>query len=330
DGHTHISPNAADAHYMKHIYENKKKNSQLVGINGVSLSDFLHQNPYIVSYETESYGIKMVKNYSSSLEGLMYLGIDISGPITYNYMSEEGETYDVVVKAEDFLPMEEYLNYEEEITGDDLHTESENPDFVYYEIDEKKSLAILTLTSCEYNEHYRDVVQAMFKEVADKNIKNVAVDLGNNPGGSSMVADEFIHYLDVDQYRSWACEQRVGCFMINHKACDIKNTKKGQGFAGNVYVMTSISSFSAAMDFAMLIQDNGLGQVVGEPCGNMPASYGEIAYFSLPESGLYMQVSSKNWHRVDESKEDLPILPDYPCDYFNAMDTLYDILDGKE
>ena len=137
-----------------------------------------------------------------------------------------------------------------------------------------------------------------------------------------MVADEFIHYLNVDKYDSWASEIRLGPLYIKSDADTYTNNKKGYGFDGNVYVMTSVFSFSSAMDFAMLIQDNGLGKIVGEPCGNLPAAYGEVASFKLPESGLYMQISSKKWHRVDQTKEDQPIIPDIECDPDEALDVI--------
>jgi len=90
-------------------------------------------------------------------------------------------------------------------------------------------------------------------------------------------------------------------------------------------VITSIWSYSASMDFAMLIQDNGIGKVVGEASGNMPNSYGQITRFVLPNSGLIMQVSTKDWHRVDETKEDLPVLPDIECNPYEAVDVIKEI-----
>ena len=313
DGHTHVDAMFSDKHYMKHLYEHIKNGDTLVGINGITYVEYLKQHPETVSFEMEEYGVLLVKGLSKHLEGLTYLGVDTSGEITYNYISEDGKPLEETVSSEDFLLNEDYLCYEEEITGDDLHATSEEKDFVRYEIDENKSLATLTIDSSDYNSHYREVVKAMFDEVDKKNIQNVAVDLRNNGGGSSLIADEFIHYLEVEEYKSWPSEIRYGCFMPHFDGSVTKNHKKGSGFTGNVYVYTSYASYSAAMDFAMLIQDNGLGKIIGEPCGNLPSSYGDVACFELPESGLYMQISRKCWHRVDESKEDLPIIPDYSC-----------------
>ena len=114
--------------------------------------------------------------------------------------------------------------------------------------------------------------------------------------------------------------------MIPFKQEMIKNKHKSDIFDGNVYILTSVASYSAAMDFAMLIKDNGLGTIIGEPCGNLPASYGEVVCYRLPHSGLYMQLSEKSWHRVDTSKEDEPIMPDISCPADEAMDVLKEAL----
>ena len=325
DGHTMVEEDYDEYHIMKHIYEHNKAGDTLVGINGILFEDFLAQNPTIDSYETVSYGVRMIKNRIVNLEGLKYLGVDTSGEITYNYVSEDGKEILEVVSAEDFLVMEEYLTYEEEVTGDDLHGD-EDRGFVYYDIDEEHSLAILTLNSCRYNKTYKDTVKKLFDEVHEKGIQNVCVDLRYNGGGSSMVANEFIKYLDVDTYRDWGEELRLGCFLIKSDGHVVKNHKKSQVFSGNVYLLTGVRSYSSAMDFAMLIKDNGLGKLIGQPCGNLPASYGQVVHFSLPKTGFYMQISMKKWYRVDKTKNGEPLYPDITCPEEKALEVLLDNL----
>lgn len=326
DGHSEVEEWYETPHYMKHIYEHKKAGDTAIGINGIMYPDMLKQYSDRVSCDTTDYGIRMLKNRTGTIEGLRYLGIDTTGEIIYNYQTENGEYVDEVVTAEDFIIYDEYIAYEESVTGDDLDgsdsNEESEKDFVSYEIDEELSLAIFTLDDCTYNQHFRDVVAEMFEEVHSKNIQNIAVDLRNNPGGSSRVGDEFINYLDVDTVKNWASELRCGPFYFNIDSKVKQNQKKGYSFDGNVYIITSVFTYSSAMDFAMMIQDNGLGKIVGEPSGNLPASYGEVASFKLPESGLYMQLSSCKWHRVDETKEGLQIIPDIPCDPDDAIDVI--------
>ena len=87
DGHTIAKENYTDPHYMKYTYEHEKNGETLNGINGVSFAEFLKSNPGLVSYELESYGIQNLRNRAETLEGLNYLGINITEDITYNYMT---------------------------------------------------------------------------------------------------------------------------------------------------------------------------------------------------------------------------------------------------
>ena len=71
-----------------------------------------------------------------------------------------------------------------------------------YIMDARNNLAVFTLTSCVYDEEYCSTVAAFFQRVDSLGIENVIVDLRGNTGGNSLVANEFLRYLDVDQYRA--------------------------------------------------------------------------------------------------------------------------------
>ena len=195
----------------------------------------------------------------------------------------------------------------------------------------------LKLKLCNNNQHYKDTVKDFFDTVYAKKLTTVAVDLRDNPGGDSSTVHEFIHYLDVKDYRS--CTVKVknrfvlfrklfDCFFIGHQ---VENTvipaKADHPFSGNVYVLTSTKTFSSAMEFSQYIQDNGIGKVIGEIPGNMPLSYGDISVFKLPNSGIYLHVPYILYHRIDMSKEDIPLIPDIECDADDALDKLKSILE---
>ena len=103
-----------------------------------------------------------------------------------------------------------------------------------------------------------------------------------------------------------------------------------QVFDGQLYVLTNIKTYSAAMDFAMLIADNDLGIIVGEPSGNLPDSYGDILSFQMPNSKLMLCVSHKRWYRIDRSKSGQPIRPDYEVESSEALEKVYELIDGLE
>ena len=214
---------------------------------------------------------------------------------------------------EDFLPYDVYMagNQTEE-------------SFVSYHIDEKNSIAILTLNSCGYNAEYKNCLKEMFAEIREKNIQNVAVDLRENGGGNAQVAYEFIRYLNVDSYNQGENDFRLGCFNFHSNRTCMENKKYDELlFDGDVYILTSGKTFSSAMLFAQYISDNKLGTLIGEAPANAPNGYGNITEFKLPNSKILMQISTMKFKRADSSNADELVEPDIACDSADAMDVLY-------
>ncbi|HBH94555.1 MAG TPA: hypothetical protein DDX91_02305 [Ruminococcaceae bacterium] len=322
DAHTSLFLNYTDPRYMKYIGTHKKAGDILIGINGNSLESLLDTDSPChnkVSYEVKSWGIIQLKNYMNTLEGLNYLGIPTDKGITYNYQSKNGEKTDVYVTESDFLTYDEYVKFNGiSDTQDDTQEES----FVSYSIDRDKSTAVLTLTECNYNKEYIDTLNAMFKEIKAQGIKNIAVDLRDNGGGNSLVANEFFRYLDIDSFKEGSLNWRLGCFMIESPKIVTENKRYEELlFKGKLYLLTSNNSFSSAMLFAQFVKDNGLGTIIGEAPGNDPNGCGDISVFRLPNSGATIQISTKEFKRID-GKVGL-IEPDIPCEKDNALDCFF-------
>jgi C-terminal processing protease CtpA/Prc len=168
----------------------------------------------------------------------------------------------------------------------------------------------------------------MFTEIKRNHIQNVVVDLRGNGGGNSLVADEFIRYLDIDTYKETACNWRLGLFKFKNGSNTQTNDKNVDlQFTGKVYLLTSSSTFSSGMMFAEFIKDNELGTIIGEAPGNTPTGYGDIAIFQLPNSKLCFQVSTKEFFRADISSTEKLVEPDIPCDSDDAMDMLYTMIE---
>lgn len=199
--------------------------------------------------------------------------------------------------------------------------------FIYYEIDKDRSMGILTLTACKENAEYHKILAQFFEEVQSNNIQNVVLDLRENNGGWIPVSKDFMEYIDVDSYRY--CNNlltRMGPFWYREKE-QIRNQKVDNAFDGKIFVLTSAKTFSAAMDFAMVIKDNGLGTIVGETCGNMPDSYTANQKYQLPNSKLKLVVSILKQNRFDESKSGEPLVPDYEVDPLNALQKVYELVE---
>jgi hypothetical protein len=212
-------------------------------------------------------------------------------------------------------------------------TESETTpsDFVSYTIDSDKNVAIFTLNKCRYNKHYKKVLKDFFTEIKEKKITNIAVDLRNNGGGSSLVANEFVKYLNVDKIDGYTSYFRLRIIHGKGPFHTLSGNKKINFiYNGSIYVLTSAQTFSSALNFSVLLQDNKLAKVIGEPCGNKPSQYGETVTFLMPNSKLYFNCSIGYFARPDKTVTDEPYqTPDYLTEPELADEKLYELV-GKE
>lgn len=318
DAHTHTAERSyPNERLLKDFPKKRYEGYSFISVNGITDDEAIEiARPY-TSYESED-GISINWGFLST-----YGFYQISAPYTFVWADKNGNTITEVYTEEDFVSPSEYNEIYSEYFP---QTEEEPLDFVYYEIDEERSLAVLTLTSCIYNQTYIDCVREMFTEVKEKGVQNVAVDVRSNSGGNSRVADEFIKYLPIDNYYSSSSDFRLGFFTL-HFPGDAKNEQQTDLlFNGNVYVLTNMNSFSSATDFAMLIQDNGLGKVIGETSKNAVNGYTDIATFYLPNTGIPMSISLKKCYRANPDIKDDFIIPDYQCDSSEIFETLYSLL----
>lgn len=319
DAHTCAKALDNNEHYLKYYYQRNIENATLVSVNGVKLEELLQSKRSFYSFEVEGWGLVSLQNDLMTKDGLQYLGIPTKDGVAYTYFYKDGRYRTFNYTDSDFVTNTEYYAFNN-ITKD-------NKPFVYYEIDNDRSLAVLTLTKCNYNDVYKKCVREMFTEVKKQGIKNVAVDLRYNGGGSSRVADEFIRYLDVDNYRQPVYTRRLGFFDLTPSNGNFKNEKyKDTIFKGNVYILTSESSFSSAMDFAQYIKDNKLGTIIGEAPVNKAAGFGECAEMKLPHSQIFMQISTTRFYRTDPDCKGELVVPDIVCKSNDALYVLHDNL----
>lgn len=321
DGHTYAADNCPGRRYLKDIYSHDQAEDKLIAVNGKTIGDLFKEKSDLYSFEAESYGMLQMRDDLDTLEGLDFLGISAE-EVVYTYETKEGEQKEYTYYEQDFLTYSAYQQYNKI-----ENTSQEDNSFVRYEIRKEQSLAILTLDSCKFNDEYVNCLKEMFTEVKAEGIENVCVDLRENGGGNSLVANEFIRYLDVDSYKDIGMVWRLGFFEYEADGGETQNVRYDDLlFKGNVYILTSQYTFSAAMDFTQYITDNNLGTVIGEPCGNSPNSYGEITVFKCPYSEIAFQVSTKNWSRIDRENTDLLLEPDIECEADKALDKLFEII----
>ena len=316
DGHTTVRANTATPLYLE---DNTQINAYglPVKINGEPTDDVYEGFKSHFSYELEGF---VKNNFENAIVYEYYLkwaGVDTSEGVTYTFETEEGpKDYHY-----SFVPYDEVKGIEAD--------EPEVDDWVYYRVDRENKIGIFTLKDCEYDNKYIETVRNFFVEVDATGTKDVILDLRGNGGGNSLVANEFISYLGVDEIMGLRYHVRYGNILIKLDDGMWKIKRKEPAFGGNVYVLTNTKTFSSAMDFAMLVHDNGFGGRVGEPAGNSPNSYGDVLRFLTPNSKLQLGVSFKRWFRIDKTRSGDLLEPDYPCASKDALDKAYELILGE-
>ena len=313
DGHTYPYWNGEELRYI-HDFAQVRTLGKPITIDGIPAEEILEAYKQVTAYEVEFYVEEQFWSQVIISEyALRLCGLDTTDGVTMSFEEDgKGTEYHY-----DFVSIAEVQGYE--------YSEEEEP-WVSYEIDKENSVGIFTLTSCVNDKEYRKVLDDFFAELFAEDSENVVVDLRYNGGGNSGVANEFITYLNVEEYASWDSGVRFGRYLHKNENIVCHNEKKPQVFDGQLYVLTNSKTYSAAMDFAMLIADNDLGVIVGEPSGNLPDSYGDILSFQMPNSKLMLGVSYKRWYRIDQSKSGQPILPDYEVSSSEALEKVYELI----
>ncbi|MCR5251575.1 MAG: S41 family peptidase [Lachnospiraceae bacterium] len=314
DGHT--SFDSWDPMLLSDGPEMKAKGYGIYSVNGLTEERMKELAEPYYSYETP-------RHVSVNMENLFYLDLcGVEAPYEVVWKNGDGDGESRTYSREDFITAEEYYALQDKYLPSDNNT-----DYVYYEIDEEKSLAVLTLKHCWISAHYRDVLREMFAEMKEKNIGNLAIDLRGNPGGDTYVVNELFRYLPIDSYYQGDDFRKIRWnYLTFHQNGETKNRRNTElAFEGQVYVLTDEDTLSSAMLFTEMIADNGLGKVIGVspavPCSHC----GEITQFCFDDIGMWLSVSTVYYTRIDPSKGDY-IEPDYPCAGEEALETLYDIV----
>ena len=313
DAHTYF--NTWNSMYLPDGPEMKSKGYSIYSVNGITEDGMKELIEPYASYETP-------RHIFVDMEDLFYLDLcGVEAPFKVVWKSEDGDEESRTYNREDFITCDEYYDLE------DKYLPSDNNDYVYYEIDEEKSLAILTLKRCRISEHYREVLREMFTEIKEKNIENLAIDLRGNGGGDTYVINELFKYLPVDTYYQGDNFRKIRWNFLTFDQSGVTKNKRNTEleFDGNLYVLTDEASFSAAMTFAEMIVDNGLGKVIGESPSEACNCCTEITQFYFDDIGMWFSVSTVYHTRIDPSNGDY-IEPDYPCSGEEAIDTLYDVV----
>ncbi len=309
DPETLVMPSFAQNYLVDYI---NKLNSGYtpVSVNKVKITQMLQDNSQYFSFDSETKGLSLITALFQSREGYTFLNIDTEN-LSVEYISPNGTTILQTYSDKDFYPYEEAVNMIE-VQPAEPYTSI---------IEDEKNYGLITINTCEYDSDYKKFVYEFFGEVTSKGIENVIIDLSNASTGSSQVADEIIMYLPQDTINTPGGKLRMGPYLMKWDGETQRiNHYDDMLFDGQVYLVISEKTSSSGTIAAEMFIDNGLAISIGTPCGSIPQCCGDVAVFQTPNAALSFQVSTKCFDRIDQSKSELPLEPDFICDSEETLD----------
>jgi hypothetical protein len=82
-------------------------------------------------------------------------------------------------------------------------------------------------------------------------------------------------------------------------------------FSGNIYVLTSTKTYSAAASFAATIQCNGIGLIIGQETGQQTDFYAGWVGVTLPETKLGVAISTSRYVLPCSNNDSRGVIPDF-------------------
>ena len=277
---------------------------QIISVNGISIDELFKECMSYVggisSFKT-SYVEKVFPLY-------LFFNEKIKAPYTIQLVNNEP------ILLEKSLSVQELQNF--------LKEETTLENYTFEIID--TNIAYLSYNSCEDYDAFELFLSETFRNIKEKNITRLIVDIRNNGGGNSSLNDLLLNYLTNKSYRQssgryWKVSRQVkeqikndslwfgfldSTFLNQYlKAKDgsiieelnfnlTKPKKVSNYFNGTSCFLIGPNTFSSANFLADAVKTYGISTLIGTSTGEYTNDYGELVEFQLPLSGSYFFVSS--------------------------------------
>ncbi|WP_250254084.1 S41 family peptidase [Chryseobacterium sp. Marseille-Q3244] len=220
----------------------------------------------------------------------------------------------------------------------------------YYEVTKEKNYAVFTFRQFADIEKFRPFLAQMFLELKAEGIQNLIIDIRDNGGGNSELGDELLKYLvskpfsqyektlvkysdirkeylrkssgiDSTELKNYLQGISGTVGVIDHSKNIIEPKDKNERFTGNVYLLASGQTFSSAADFANAFKFYKAGKIIGSETGGFIISPGEVVNRQLPNSKLFLNVSSTIDFNIGATEHDRHgVMPDIQMEAGKALD----------
>ncbi|MDR2039510.1 MAG: hypothetical protein LBQ60_16425 [Bacteroidales bacterium] len=303
--------------------ENGTNKGRILSINQVQSSDIYNKIININEIKATS-----ELRRSPQFSRLLFIQTDIRPP--YSVVTENGTTVLEGVSMKDVKKMPSGFDRQSHLT---------------FRIYPEKSIAIIDYNSCSFgrDEAMKNQMNTWFdrrfKEIADKKIKTLFIDISRNGGGNSANNDYIFERIKHDdtirltyvvqkQYDPYAEDGKKELGYMRSDTFTNITLPNRTGFDGDIYLIQGYGSYSAAIGVAEWMKESGNAKSIGEQTGQATAVYIDMTGFKLPKSQIYFGCAFKYWKALPDGREDQGVLPDVPVklDYSKSKYELNDLL----
>lgn len=157
-------------------------------------------------------------------------------------------------------------------------------------------------------EEYKSFLATFFKELKDKNIRHLILDLRNNGGGDPYFTSELFNYLAKTEQPYF--DESASNYYTGLKA----NVPLAENhYDGQLYTLMNGGSFSSTGHLLALLKYQNVGVFIGEESGASFACTDGSRSNTLPNTKLQFRGSTMIWAvEVEGLTPGRGILPDYP------------------
>ncbi len=301
--------------YIKSNYSSDSSidlNSEIISINGIGADVILNKMRKYISAELDLYRDIRVGNDFRRL--LWYIhGFD--------------KNYKLELKQNEILYKKDVLGlgkkeFEEILSKEAISTDSRP--FSYYQL-KGQTIAVINFKQMAYQDKFKNFLDSVFTVVKNNNIQDLIIDIRENSGGDSQLADMLFNYITDKPYKmveqmdikvsseaksafkkahlKWYLypfyplalfhpQGRLYLYGRNGKIktfiqTDMKYPKNEKlKFSGKTYLLTGNYTFSSANMLADTYKCYKMGTIIGEETGGVTTAFGDIIPLQLPNTKL--------------------------------------------
>lgn len=299
--------------YVVDAYANNSKvaiRDEITHINGVAVAQLI---PNIYKHLQSQGYVKTSKTQDFNQWSTIIIPYTLNFPKKYTVILKGKETPIALLPSSTLqVP---YIDTSIPFCGKDL----------CLEVNKENNTAIMKLSSFNYYpwnnlEEFQQFIDESFKEIKDKNITNLIIDVRFNGGGSPESSIYLLKYLAQQPFYYFSKTD-------NSKGYGVQQPFRN-GFKGTCYFLIDGNGKSTTGHFMALVKELKLGTIIGEELGSNHFCTAGQTILRLTNTKLVYYVANSTSQLVDINLPDEKgILPDYPVyqsieDYLNNIDTV--------